>query len=147
MDRAGVITAIAVAIALTSTSARAQQPSPPSGPSELSLDLGGATLDLRRVPKGAYTQGSPATEPGREVDEAQRPVSITRDFWMGKFPVTRGQFARFVGETRYVTEAEKGQSGGIGWDGRQLGQRKDFTWRAPGFAQTDGDPVVLVTFG
>lgn len=114
---------------------------------ERTLDLGGVTLALRRIPKGTFAQGSPPTEVGREPDETQRPVTITRELWMGKVPVTRGQFARFATETRYVTEAEKGQSGGFGWDGKQLVQKKEFTWRNPGFMQTDDDPVVLVTFG
>lgn len=102
------------------------------------LDLGGTILELRRIPKGTFTQG--------ESDDA-REVAITRDFWLGKFPVTRGQFAKFATETRYVTEAEKGTGGGQGWDGKQLSQRKEFHWRNPGFPQTDDDPVVLVTYG
>jgi formylglycine-generating enzyme required for sulfatase activity len=107
------------------------------------LDLGGMVLELRRIPKGSFTQGDPTGEP----DETRREVSITRDFWLGKVPVTRGQFTKFTTETRYVTEAEKGTSGGSGWDGRQLTQKREYTWRNPGFSQTDDDPVVLVTFG
>ncbi|MCW5837204.1 MAG: SUMF1/EgtB/PvdO family nonheme iron enzyme, partial [Labilithrix sp.] len=111
-----------------------------------SLDLGGVSVELRRIPKGTFRQGSPATEPGHEADESLRDVTISRSFWLGKYPVTRAQFSRFVTETRFVTDAEKGHNGGFGWDGKALVQRKDFTWRHPGFRQRDEDPVALITF-
>jgi len=115
---------------------------------DLVLDLGGMTLDTRKVLKGTFTQGTAGADTTHEKDEEPaHQVTISHDFWMGKYPVTRGQFAKFVADTRYVTEAEKGESGGQGWDGHQLVQRKDFTWRKPGFTQTDEHPVVLVTFG
>lgn len=138
---------LALVVLSWAPSARAEDDASTETSADRALDLGGVTLALRRIPKGTFTQGSPPTEIGREPDEAQRPVTITRELWMGKFPVTRGQFAKFASETRYVTEAEKGQSGGFGWDGKQLVQKKEFTWRSPGFTQTDDDPVVLVTFG
>ena len=115
---------------------------------DLVLDLGGVTLETRKVLKGTFTQGTAGADTTHEKDEEPaHQVTISHDFWMGKYPVTRGQFAKFVADTRYVTEAEKGESGGQGWDGHQLLQRKDFTWRKPGFTQTDEHPVVLVTFG
>lgn len=121
---------------------------------ELSLDLGEkTTLVIRKIPKGSFLQGSPPGEPQRDPDETQRRVTISKPFWLGRTPVTRAQFALFVSETRYATDAEKAQIGGAFTDDtkkeekKPRGAAKDFSWRNPGFVQRDDDPVVAVTFG
>jgi formylglycine-generating enzyme required for sulfatase activity len=88
----------------------------------------GTKLELVLVQKGTFRQGSPAGEAKRGEDETQHEVRLTRDFYMGKFPVTCLQFEAFVVDARYDTEAERGPSGGFGWDG-SLKQDKRFTWR------------------
>ena len=110
------------------------------------LDLGSdVRVQLIEVQAGQATLGSPVGEAGHGNDEIQRTITITRPFLIGVTPVTRGQFARFTSEG-YRTEAESGPSGGWGLVNGALAQRKEFTWRQPGFPQDDTHPVVLVTW-
>src|SRR5206468_4037211 len=57
-------------------------------------------------------------------------------------------FAQCVRETNYQTDAERSARGGGGVD-EQTGQDRQgpqYTWKNPGFAQTDDHPVVIVTW-
>lgn len=122
-------------------------PQTKSDAAEQTVDLGNSiTMELVRVEAGTFKQGSPPEEARRAADELQRAVVLTRPFYIGKHPVTYRQFTRFVDETRFRTEAETGTSGGYGWDGTQLVQRREFNWRNPGFAQSNDHPVVLITY-
>ncbi len=40
-------------------------------------------------PPGSFVMGSPPTEPNRQEDESQVPVTISRGFWMSKYEFTR----------------------------------------------------------
>ena len=88
-------------------------------------------------------------------------VEITRDFYLGKTEVTRGQFRAFVKDTGYKTEAETDGRWGWGYnestgkvEGRKYGQAPDkttesrpkYSWKSTGFSQTDEHPVVNVTW-
>lgn len=139
---ASLWSAVVLGAVSISGSARAQSPEP-----ALSLNLGsGVLLETVLVKAGTFRQGSPATEAGRGDDEAVREVTISRDFYIGKYEVTVREFSRFVEETGYKTEAEKGSSGGFGWNGQALEQRFQFNWKNPGFEQSEGHPVTIVTF-
>ena len=94
------------------------------------------------VPAGSYMMGSPASEAGRDNDEGPvHRVTIPEPLAVGVHEVTRGEFARFVQATNYST----GNACFIykrGWK-----ERSGFTWRSPGFGQTDAHPVVCVSWG
>src|ERR1039457_3269960 len=76
----------------------------------LTFDLGhGAKLELVLIPKGTFQQGSPATEAKRGGDETQRRVTLSRDYLIGKFPVTCLQFDAFVADTGRSEERRVGK--------------------------------------
>jgi len=54
-----------------------------------------ADQTLKLMPTGRFTMGSPRREPGRRANEAQRPVQITRPFYISVHEVTNAQFRKF----------------------------------------------------
>jgi formylglycine-generating enzyme required for sulfatase activity len=65
----------------------------------LSVTLPNAVaLDLIWIVPGAFTMGSPDSETGRNGDEGpQTAVTISQGFWLGKTPVTQGQYQALMG--------------------------------------------------
>jgi formylglycine-generating enzyme required for sulfatase activity len=92
-----------------------------------------------------FLMGSPPDEKGRSDDETQHRVVLTRGYYLGVHPVTRGQFARFVNDTGYRTEAET-SGGAYGHSGSGWDPNPAINWRTPGFEQTDEHPVVCVSW-
>ena len=66
-------------------------------------------------------------------------------FWLGKYPVTIEQFKKFVEETEYVTDAEKGDGAYVLLDG-EYQQKKGYYWKKTGFDQDDDHPVVTISW-
>jgi formylglycine-generating enzyme required for sulfatase activity len=84
--------------------------------------------EMAVVPAGAFTMGSPKNEPERiSLEDPQHAVTIRKAFAVGRFQVTRDQFAVFATETGFVAHS--------GCD-----------WRNPGFAQDGSHPVVCVSW-
>lgn len=52
---------------------------------------------MRLISKGGYTMGSPTSELGRDSDETQHQVTLTKDFYIGVFEVTQKQWERVMG--------------------------------------------------
>ncbi|MCL2068032.1 MAG: SUMF1/EgtB/PvdO family nonheme iron enzyme [Treponema sp.] len=54
--------------------------------------------ELVRISAGTFTMGSPGNEPGRfGFDEGQHTVTLTKDFYMGKYEVTQAQYEAVMG--------------------------------------------------
>jgi len=104
------------------------------------------------LPAGRFTMGSSAEEKswaashgstmGSVADEApQHQVSLP-SFALGKFDVTRGEYAAFARETGYPA----GDGCGSGRAIFKYEKGPKLTWENPGHAQTDRDPVVCVSW-
>jgi formylglycine-generating enzyme required for sulfatase activity len=57
----------------------------------------GCDLPVVRVRAGSFTMGSQNSEDGRDADEAQHQVTLTRDFWLGATEVTQAQWRAMLG--------------------------------------------------
>jgi formylglycine-generating enzyme required for sulfatase activity len=102
------------------------------------------------IPAGHFTMGSSAAEKSWAAsqvgsaegvaDEApQHEVSIS-SFALGKYDVTRSEYATFVQETGHSA------GDGCGGDSFKWQKQPELTWQNPGFKQTDRDPVVCVSW-
>ena len=92
------------------------------------------------------------------ADEAPvHAVRITRPFFLGQHEVTVGQFRQFLTASGYVPESVADGTGGYGYNPAYdpsktrrgdafEGRDPKYAWQNPGFAQTDADPVLNVTW-
>jgi len=105
-------------------------------------------IKLVYIPPGKFTMGSPETEPGRDAQETPHEVELTKGFYMSAYEVTVGQFKQFVAETKFQTDGERDGKGayGINEAGKIEEMHARFTWRSPGFEQTDEHAVVDVSW-
>ncbi len=102
------------------------------------------------LPAGTFNMGSSPAEKSWAVTHGATPDSVSdespqhsaslRSFALGKYDVTRGQYAAFVRETGYSA------GDGCGHDGEKWDKQAGVSWRNPGFNQTARDPVVCVSW-
>jgi formylglycine-generating enzyme required for sulfatase activity len=91
------------------------------------------------IPKGTFLMGSPDKEGPGPVHK----VSIGYDFAVGKYPVTRGEWRRYL--------SDSGREGGtdrFGFDPKtgEWDFKEEYCWSNPGYPQDDSHPVVCVTW-
>jgi formylglycine-generating enzyme len=101
------------------------------------------------IPPGRFMMGTARAELRREnmpedwPDESPRHmVTLARGFLLGRYPVTVGEFRRFVAETGHPTPEDV-----YGWNVEKAEfERSDhYNWANPGFPQDDGHPVTCVS--
>lgn len=99
---------------------------------------------LNKYPAGRHIAAASAKLILLKEEAAKGPAMVRipgKNYEMGKYDVTRGEFAKFVSETGY----DAGNSCYV-WDGSKWDNRSGSNWRNPGFAQDDTHPVTCVSW-
>lgn len=78
--------------------------------------------------------------------QPSQPTLVSEEFFMGIHEVTRGQFSQFVQATGYKTEPELSSDGAWGFGDQEYKLSKEFSWKNPGFNQSDNHPVVNISW-
>jgi len=64
-------------------------------PKEITNSIG---MKLVLIPKGTFMMGSPETEKGRQENETQHEVTISKDYYLGVHEVTQAQYETVMGK-------------------------------------------------
>ncbi|MDA0240005.1 MAG: formylglycine-generating enzyme family protein [Proteobacteria bacterium] len=94
------------------------------------------------IPAGQFQMGAPDDETDRGNDEGPvRIVTIAKPFAVGKYEVTRKQFAAFVNETGHWGNARC-----LIWNRSQLAFDDARSWLDPDYDVSDDHPMVCVSW-
>jgi formylglycine-generating enzyme required for sulfatase activity len=70
-------------------------PAKAQAPKEITNSIG---MKLVLIPKGTFMMGSPETEKGRQENETQHEVTISKDYYLGVYEVTQAQYEKVMGK-------------------------------------------------
>jgi formylglycine-generating enzyme required for sulfatase activity len=68
------------------------------------------------IPAGSFTMGSPADEVGRNPDETQHKVILSRGFWLGKYEVTQAQWTAVMGSNPSLFQSPDKPVEKVSWE-------------------------------
>lgn len=114
--------------------------------------FGPANAEMIYIPAGSFLMGNNGSEPYSFSDELPQHSVDLAGYWIGKYEVTRGQYAQFMAAEGYSNPAYWSSAG---WTWKvNSGRTKPFQWDNPVFwgnppgswNQTDKHPVVGVTY-
>ena len=159
-SRIALFSVVGIWLAFSACPAMAQAPADfPTNASGYSVAVGQSFRDCEDcpemvvIPAGTFLMGSstakagikvPAAAPTDESSKSEQPqhrVEFKRPLAVSKFHVTHSEFARFAQATGYYSDG-----GCYVLDGTRWKLDASRTWRDPGFAHTDDDPVVCVSW-
>ena len=96
------------------------------------------------IPAGEFMMGSPSSEDGQADREGPRHQVTLKSFALGRFEVTRAEYAAFVSATGHPDGDQCLTDDGRGnWEWRW---RNGASWRDPRFRQGGDHPVVCVSW-
>lgn len=107
------------------------------------LKAAGVAIEMVYVPPGDFIMGADDSDP----DDAVKPKHshpMPAGYYVGRHPITVGQFHAFVAATEYETEAERDGRACV-WTGSKWEIKSDANWKNPYFPQTYKHPVVCVS--
>ena len=70
-------------------------PAKAQAPKEITNSIG---MKLVLIPKGTFMMGSPESEQGRNENENQHEVTISKDYYLGVYEVTQAQYEKVMGK-------------------------------------------------
>jgi uncharacterized repeat protein (TIGR02543 family) len=113
---------------------------PPSG--GFNTDVYKTTkLVLRRIDPGSFTMGSPSGESGRDSDETQHKVTLTKPYYIGLFEVTQKQYALVMGSNPSNFSGDKRPVERVSWNTiRGNGDYAPYNW--PGSSTADANSFI-----
>lgn len=77
-------------------------------PQTRTFELGnGVILEMVLIPAGTFMMGSPASEAERSRDETQHQVTISKPFYLGKYPITQAQWQQVMGTNPSLFKGDK----------------------------------------
>ena len=85
------------------------------------VKLGKETLALVRIPAGTFTMGAITTGTAFKDSLPVHKVTLTRAFWMGKYPVTQGQWEAVMetNPSRFTAAGREAPVEQVSWDDAQ----------------------------
>ena len=111
---------------------------------------GPANTEMIYIPAGSFLMGNNGSEPDGDPDELPQHSVYLSSYWIGKYEVTRGEYAQFMADSGYSNPAYWSADGWT-WKVNNNRTEPDYwgpvqDWGSGSFAQTDNHPVVGVTY-
>jgi formylglycine-generating enzyme required for sulfatase activity len=76
----------------------------------------GVKVTMCWIPPGEFVMGSPVGEMGRDGEETQHRVTLTKGFWMGKYEVTQEQWQAVMGNNTGDSKKNNNPVENVSWN-------------------------------